>query len=147
MNSFHTNSSFVVSAGSNATDIKNIVDAAKQSALVKRRRILKGLDKLDASTLPANILVLLSQYAKAIEQHNGIVVQLSSLNVFKHVEQTATLCNDPRIRLIYRRLLVQTSDHVRAGSMYLIGAKKQSLSSDSKKDNGDVLTVDLMVNN
>ena len=48
-------------------------------------RKLKNLEEVNAAALPAKVLVLLSKYANALRKHNGLILKLSSLNVFRNV--------------------------------------------------------------
>jgi len=84
---------------------------------------LENLEKIDASVLPAKILVLLSKYAKALKDHNDTIIQLSSVSVFKQIHQTSLLCEDPLVQKIHRQLLVQVNSHIKLGTMYLVGQK------------------------
>lgn len=84
---------------------------------------VSSLDQVDAGTLPAKILVLLSKFAIAIKEHNGLVIQLNSLDVFKQAEQANQLCEDPLVQKLYRQLLVQTRSYIRLEEMYTVDQK------------------------
>lgn len=109
---------------------------------------LQSLEKVDATTLPAKVLVLLSKYAIALKNHNGTVIQLSSLNVFRHVHHTSLLCKDPIAQKIHRQLMVQVCSHIKLGSMYVIGQKateKTVQSRNSILGNRQQVALDLLV--
>ncbi len=78
---------------------------------------LINLDEVNASVLPAKVLVLLSKYAQAMRKHTGLVIKISSLNVFKHVHNTNKLTGHLQIRQLHRELLIEVNNHLRAGTM------------------------------
>ncbi len=78
---------------------------------------LVSLDEVNASVLPAKVLVLLSKYAQAMRKHTGLVIKISSLNVFKHVHNTNKLTDHLQIRKLHRELLIEVNEHLRAGTM------------------------------
>jgi len=78
---------------------------------------LISLEEVNASVLPAKVLVLLSKYAQAMRKHTGLVIKISSLNVFKHVHNTNKLTDHLQIRKLHRELLIEVNDHLRAGTM------------------------------
>jgi hypothetical protein len=75
------------------------------------------LEEVNASVLPAKVLVLLSKYAQAMRKHTGLVIKISSLNVFKHVHNTNRLTDHLQIRKLHRELLLEVNSHLRAGTM------------------------------
>ena len=78
---------------------------------------LISLEEVNASVLPAKVLVLLSKYAQAMRKHTGLVIKISSLNVFKHVHNTNKLTGHLQIRQLHRELLLEVNSHLRAGTM------------------------------
>lgn len=78
---------------------------------------LISLEEVNASVLPAKVLVLLSKYAQAMRKHTGLVIKISSLNVFKHVHNTNKLTDHLQIRQLHRELLLEVNSHLRAGTM------------------------------
>ena len=78
---------------------------------------LVSLKEVNASILPANVLVLLSKYAQAMRTHTGLVIKISSLNVFKHVHNTNKLTENIAVRRLYRELLLEVNNHISNGSM------------------------------
>ncbi len=78
---------------------------------------LVSLDEVNASVLPAKVLVLLSKYAQAMRKHTGLVIKISSLNVFKHVHNTNKLTDHLQIKQLHRDLLLEVNRHLRAGTM------------------------------
>jgi len=78
---------------------------------------LVSLEEVNASVLPAKVLVLLSKYAQAMRKHTGLVIKISSLNVFKHVHNTNKLTDHLQIRKLHRDLLIEVNSHLRAGTM------------------------------
>jgi len=78
---------------------------------------LVSLDEVNASVLPAKVLVLLSKYAQAMRKHTGLVIKISSLNVFKHVHNTNKLTDHLQIKQLHRDLLLEVNRHLRGGTM------------------------------
>lgn len=78
---------------------------------------LISLEEVNASVLPAKVLVLLSKYAQAMRKHTGLVIKISSLNVFKHVHNTNKLTGHLQIRKLHRELLLEVNSHLRGGTM------------------------------
>ncbi len=78
---------------------------------------LVSLDEVNASVLPAKVLVLLSKYAQAMRKHTGLVIKISSLNVFKHVHNTNKLTDHLQIKQLHRDLILEVNKHLRAGTM------------------------------
>ena len=78
---------------------------------------LISLEEVNASVLPANVLVLLSKYAQAMRKHTGLVIKVSSLNVFKHVHNTNKVTGHRQIRQLHRELLLEVNSHLQAGTM------------------------------
>ncbi len=78
---------------------------------------LTNLDEVNASVLPAKVLVLLSKYAQSMRKHTGLVIKISSLNVFSHVHNTNKLTDHPEIRQLHRDLLLEVNRHLREGTM------------------------------
>jgi len=78
---------------------------------------LVSLEEVNALVLPAKVLVLLSKYAQAMRKHTGLVIKISSLNVFKHVHNTHKVTGHLQIRQLHRELLLEVNSHLRAGTM------------------------------
>ena len=78
---------------------------------------LVSLNEVNASVLPAKVLVLLSKYAQAVRKHTGLVVKISSLNVFKHVHNTNKITSHIQVRQLHRELLIEVNGHLREGTM------------------------------
>jgi len=78
---------------------------------------LVSLDLVNASVLPARVMVLLSKYAQAARKHTGLIVKISSINVFKHVHNTSKLTENLEVRRLHRDLLIEVNMHLRAGTM------------------------------
>lgn len=79
---------------------------------------LNSLENINALALPAKVLVLLSKYAKALRNHNGTILKLSSLRIFKHIHDTCEKANSPKLNVIYDQLLAEVNNHISAGTMY-----------------------------
>lgn len=78
---------------------------------------LVSLEEVNASILPAKVLVLLSKYAQAMRKHTGLVIKISSLNVFRHVHNTNKLADHSEIHRLHRELLIEVNHHLRAKTM------------------------------
>lgn len=78
---------------------------------------LISLDEVNASVLPAKVLVLLSKYAQSMRKHTGLVIKISSMNVFKHVHNTNKLTEHPEVRRLHRELLIEVNHHLMEGNM------------------------------
>ena len=78
---------------------------------------LVSLDEVNASVLPAKVLVLLSKYAQSMRKHTGLVIKISSMNVFKHVHNTNKLTEHPEVRRLHRDLLIEVNHHLMEGNM------------------------------
>ena len=94
---------------------------------------ITSLKNVNALALPAKVLVLLSKYAQALRAHNGTVLKLSSLRVFKHIHTTCMKANDQTLIHIYVELLREVNIHLEAGTMYTNDVKKELLKN--KKTN------------
>lgn len=81
-------------------------------------RKLKNLEEVNASALPAKVLVLLSKYANALRKHNGLILKLSSLNVFRNVHKTSCRAKHPEVHEVYQELLDEVRVHLKKGTMY-----------------------------
>ena len=92
---------------------------------------LVSLEEVNASVLPAKVLVLLSKYAQAMRKHTGLVIKISSLNVFKHVHNTNKLTDHLEIRRLHRDLLVEVNEHLREGTMQT-NAQREQVHADGK---------------
>ena len=87
-------------------------------------RQLDSLDEVNASALPANVLVLLSKYANALRKHNGLILKLSSMNIFRHVHSTNKVSKHDSVHIAYEELLSEVRQQVKAGSMYTNAHKR-----------------------
>jgi len=91
-----------------------------------------NLEEVSAEVLPAEVLVLLSKYAQAMRKHTGLVIKISSLNVFKHVHRTHKLTQHPSVRKLHIELLCLVNGHIKRGTMHtnhereLIAKSKES---------------------
>lgn len=78
---------------------------------------LVSLNEVNASVLPAKVLVLLSKYAQSMRKHTGLVIKISSMNVFKHVHNTNKLTEHPEVRRLHHELLMEVNHHLMEGNM------------------------------
>ena len=78
---------------------------------------VKNLYGVKATVLPAKVMVLLSKYSQAVKEYEGAVIQLSSLNVFKHVHNSYARSTHPAVRRCYRYLLKEVNNHLQEGNM------------------------------
>ena len=79
--------------------------------------LMTHLYGVKATVLPASVLVLLAKYSKDIKETDGVVIQLSSLNVFKHVHNSYARSNSSVVRKYYKLLLNDVNRHIREGNM------------------------------
>ena len=77
-----------------------------------------NLEEVSAEVLPANVLVLLSKYAQAMRKHTGLVIKISSLNVFKHVHDTQKLTYHPAVKKLHLELLYEVTKHIERETMH-----------------------------
>ena len=94
---------------------------------------LKSLEDVNALALPANVLVLLSKYAKVLRAKNGTIIKLSSLRIFFHVHQTCLKAKDTELNIIYHQLLDEVNDHIARGTMFTNEEKELSLDKNKEK--------------
>ncbi len=80
---------------------------------------VRNLYGVKATVLPARVMVLLSKYAQAIKDNDGVVIQLSSLNVFKHVHNSYIRSQSPAVHKCYKFLLREVNHHLVEGNMLL----------------------------
>ena len=85
---------------------------------------LEQLDQVSASVLPAKVIVLLSKYAQSMRKHTGLVIKISSMNVFKHVHNTHKLTQHPEVIKLHKALLAEVNKHIAAGTMHTIGERE-----------------------
>ena len=78
---------------------------------------VKDLNDVEAKVLPARVMVLLSKYSQALKEDESIIIQLSSLNVFKHVHQSYLNTTSSRVIKYYNILLKEVNLHVQNGDM------------------------------
>jgi len=88
---------------------------------------LISLDQVNASILPANVMVLLSKYAQATHRYTGMVVELSSMSVFEQVHKTNRLTSNLEVRRLHRNLLVEVNRHLLKGTMHTNLQRNESL--------------------
>lgn len=81
---------------------------------------IESLDKVSAAVLPAKVLVLLSKYAQTMRKHTGLVIKISSMNVFKHVHNTHKLTQHPEVIALHRTLLSEVNKHLSEGTMQTV---------------------------
>lgn len=79
---------------------------------------LVSLEEVSAAVLPAQVLVLLSKYAQATRKHTGLVIKISSVNVFRHVHNTHKLTGHSAVKNLYSELLNEVGMHINAGTMH-----------------------------
>ena len=94
---------------------------------------LSSLEDVNALALPAKVLVLLSKYTQVLRAHNGTVLKLSSLRVFKHIHTTCLKANNPKLIYIYKQLLDEVNLHIEAGTMHTNDAKKILIKQQKKQ--------------
>ena len=94
---------------------------------------LKSLENVNALALPANVLVLLSKYAKALRMKNGTVIKLSSLRIFFHVHQTCIKAKDTHLNIIYHQLLDEVNSHIEHGTMFTNEEKELHLNKNKER--------------
>jgi hypothetical protein len=95
---------------------------------------LISLEEVNASVLPAKVLVLLSKYARAMRKYTGLVIKISSMNVFKHVHNTNKLTSHLTIRKLHRELLLEVNRHLDAGTMQT--NQQRELGDESRRQRG-----------
>ena len=78
---------------------------------------LSNLYGVKATVLPASVLVLLSKYSRAVKDCDGVIIQLSSLNVFKHVHNSFARSSSSSVKRCYRALLRDVNRHLSEGNM------------------------------
>ncbi len=105
---------------------------------------LVSLEEVNASVLPARVLVLLSKYAQSMRKHTGLVIKISSMNVFRHVHNTHKLTQHAAVRKLYRELLDEVGTHVAAGTMHTnydrqLLKKRQSQQRTRTQHTGEIL--------
>lgn len=79
--------------------------------------LMTNLYGVKATALPASVLVLLAKYSQAIKETDGVVIQLSSLNVFKHVHNSYARSKSSIVKKCYKSLLRDVNRHIRDGNM------------------------------
>jgi len=102
----------------------------KMYSLEKQR--LNNLENVSALALPSKVLVLLSKYAKALRNHNGTIIKLSSLRVFKHIHDTNNNSKSEKLDNIYKELLDEVNAHIKVGTMHTNQSKEESLKEQKK---------------
>ena len=78
---------------------------------------LISLNEVNATVLPGRVLVLLSKYAQELRKHTGLVIKVSSMNVFKHVDKTRRFTESSHIHKVYKELLIEVNQQLALGSM------------------------------
>ena len=97
---------------------------------------LISLEEVNAAILPATVLVLLSKYAQAIRKTTGLVIKISSLNVFQHVHDTNGLTEFLEVQQLYRELQFEVNRHLQAGTMQTNHQRKVSTPSVRRANHG-----------
>jgi len=92
-----------------------------------------SLKEVSASMLPAAVLVLLSQYSLAVRKHTGLVIKISSANVFLHIHNTNKLTDHPEVRRLHQELLGAVTRHISAGTMQTIQQRYRSVPAELLK--------------
>lgn len=95
---------------------------------------LINLSEVSPDLLPGPVLVLLSKYSQALHKHDGIIIKVSSMNVFKHVEQTGKDTKNPIVFKLYRRLLIEVNKQLNLRRMQ---THKERRSLDLKYQNSE----------
>jgi len=80
---------------------------------------VNNLSGVKANAFPSSVLVLLSKYATVVKDADGVVIQLSSLNVFKHVHNSYLNTRSSSVKRYYRLLLREVNQHIAEGNMSL----------------------------
>ena len=80
---------------------------------------LNNLSGVRANAIPSSVLVLLSKYATVVKDADGIVIQLSSMNVFKHVHNSYLNSRSSSVKRYYRLLLREVNQQISEGNMSL----------------------------
>lgn len=93
---------------------------------------LISLTEVNATLLPGQVLVLLSKYAQTLQTHTGLVIKVSSMNVFKHVDNTCKFTENPHIHKIHKELLIEVNKHLAAGTMQT--HSQRQLNDETKKN-------------
>lgn len=93
---------------------------------------LISLNEVNATILPGRVLVLLSKYAQELRKHTGLVIKVSSMNVFRHVDNTRKFTENPVIHKIHKQMLIEVNKQLATGSMQ---THAQRQLNDSTKQN------------
>ena len=93
-----------------------------------------SLENINASALPAKMLILLSKYAKTLRNTNGTIIKLSSLRIFMHVHKTCEAANSKQLNYYYDEMLEEINKHIQAGTMFTNEQREQSADSKLKKE-------------
>jgi len=104
---------------------------------------LISLEEVNASVLPAKVLVLLSKYAQAMRKHTGLVIKISSLNVFKHVHNTNKLTDHLQIRKLHRELLIDTDGMLRGKDGEVLSSRNGSSLNSNNLEIESSLSINL----
>ena len=91
---------------------------------------LKSLYNVKAKVLPPRVMVLLSKFAKAIKDEDGVTIKLSSLNVFKHIHNSYVISTSAEVEYCYIELAKEVNEHLENGTM-----ETHSRLSEEKQDN------------
>ncbi|RBP48360.1 hypothetical protein DFR28_10889 [Arenicella xantha] len=103
---------------------------------------LENLDEVSAAVLPAKVLVLLSKYAQTMRKHTGLVIKISSMNVFKHVHNTHKLTQHPEVTALHKALLNEVSQHLADGTMQTVSQRLSANPKARKSANSSKHTLD-----
>ena len=86
---------------------------------------LKSLYNVEAKVLPPRVMVLLSKFAKAIKNADGVTIKLSSLNVFKHIHNSYVISTSAEVEYCYIELAKEVNEHLENGSMECHASKSR----------------------
>jgi len=78
---------------------------------------ITSLKDISAAMLPARILVLLSKYVVLVREHDDVIIQTSSVNVFAHIDNANKQTRHPEVRLAYYILLRRVNQCLQDGTM------------------------------
>ena len=95
---------------------------------------LTNLKNVNALALPAKILVAMSKYARTLEETNGDVIRLSSLNVFNDIHSTCLKAKDQSLNKQYYEILDLANMYIESGVMFTNQKKKKIIGKKSIKE-------------
>lgn len=105
---------------------------------------LISLNEVNATILPGRVLVLLSKYAQELRKHTGLVIKVSSMNVFKHVDNTSKFTESPVIHKLHKQLLIEVNKQLASGSMQTHAQRQLNDSTKQNMNKPDPYLSELM---